>query len=60
MRTLLLVNIQLDSVMQHSAMLPGTAMPKPLQQALGLKRAEVTQASIAAMLQLTTSELRAS
>lgn len=40
------------------AMLPGTVMPKPSQQALGLKKAEVAQASIAAMPQLTTSELR--
>lgn len=40
------------------AMLPGTAMPKSLQQALGLGKAEATQATIAAMPQLTLSELR--
>ncbi|XP_049909748.1 retrovirus-related Pol polyprotein from transposon 412 [Epinephelus moara] len=42
------------------AMLPGTAMPKPLQQALGLGKAEVMQASISVMPQYTTTELRAS
>lgn len=43
-----------------AAMLPGTALPKPLQQALGLGKAEATQATIAAMPQLTPSELRLS
>lgn len=33
-------------------------MPKSLQQALGLGRAEATQATIAAMPKLTPSELR--
>lgn len=39
-------------------MLPGTVMLKSLQQALGLGRAEATQATIAAMPKLTPSELR--
>lgn len=42
-----------------AAMLPGTALPKPLQEALGLRKVEAAQASIAAMPQLTTAELRA-
>lgn len=41
-----------------SVMLPGTAMPKPLQQALGLGKAEATQAAIAALPQHTLPELR--
>ena len=40
------------------AMLPGTAIPKALQQALGLGKAEATQATITAMPQLTPPELR--
>ena len=40
-----------------AAMLPGTAMPKSLQQASGLGKAEATQATIAAMPQPTPSEL---
>ncbi|KAI3362646.1 hypothetical protein L3Q82_001630 [Scortum barcoo] len=39
------------------AMLPGTALPKPLQQVLG--RAEATQGVIVAMPQHTSAELRA-
>lgn len=41
-----------------AVMLPGTAMPKPLQQALGLGKAEATQAAIAALPQHTLPELR--
>ncbi|KAI3361878.1 hypothetical protein L3Q82_002197 [Scortum barcoo] len=39
------------------AMLPGTALPKPLQQVLG--RAEATQGVVVAMPQHTSAELRA-
>ena len=38
-------------------MLPGTAIPKPLQQALGQRVTEVVQASIAVLPQQTPSEL---
>lgn len=38
-------------------MLPGTAMPKPLQQALRLREAEVTQVAIVALPQHTTPEI---
>lgn len=40
-----------------AAMLPGTVMLKPLQQALGLKRVEATQAATVAMPQHTSAEL---
>uniref|UniRef100_A0A8P4KAG8 Gypsy retrotransposon integrase-like protein 1 n=1 Tax=Dicentrarchus labrax TaxID=13489 RepID=A0A8P4KAG8_DICLA len=40
-----------------AAMLPGTAMPNSLQQALGLGKAEATQAATAALPQHTCSEL---
>lgn len=43
-----------------TAMLPGTVMPKLLQQALRLGKAEATQAAIAALPQHTPSELRLS
>ena len=39
------------------AMLPGTAMPKPLQQALALREDEVIQATIVALPQHTTPEI---
>uniref|UniRef100_A0A667ZAE4 Gypsy retrotransposon integrase-like protein 1 n=1 Tax=Myripristis murdjan TaxID=586833 RepID=A0A667ZAE4_9TELE len=39
------------------AMLPGTAMPKPLQQALRLRKVEATQAAIVAMPQHTSTEI---
>ena len=38
-------------------MLPGTAMPKPLQQALALREDEVIQATIVALPQHTTPEI---
>lgn len=40
------------------AMLPGTVMPKPLQQALGLEKVGASQAAITALPQHTPAELR--
>lgn len=40
------------------AMLPGTVMPKPLQQALGLERVGASQTAITALPQHTAAELR--
>nr|XP_057913595.1 uncharacterized protein LOC131107503 [Doryrhamphus excisus] len=40
-------------------MLPGTAMPQPLEQALRLRKVEVTQASVAVMPQRSAPELHA-
>ena len=39
-------------------MFPGTTVPRSLQEALGLRRADATQAAIAAMPQHVSSELR--
>ena len=38
-------------------MLPGAAMPQPLQQALGLRKVDVSQASIVALPQHTSPEI---